>query len=139
MHLKDIMAKKVITIGGEETIVNAAKRMEESNIGCVVVTNAGKVLGIITDRDLAVRCLSKDHNSGQCRVSSHMSSPVITARPEMDILDAAHLMTGEKVKRLPVVEDDRLIGLVSFSDVAQAMDRPMHDLMVGMGAARRIA
>lgn len=137
MQLKDIMAKQVITIAAEETAVNAARQMEESNIGCVVVANAGKVLGIITDRDLTVRCLSKGHNAQQCQVANHMSSPVTTARPEMDILDAAHLMTAEKVKRLPVVADDRLVGLVSFSDVAQAMDRPMHDLMVGMGAGRR--
>ena len=60
-------------------------------------------------------------------------------QPGMDILDVAHLMTEQKVKRIPVVEGNQLIGLVSFSDVAQAMDRPMHDLMMGMGAARRIA
>jgi len=74
-----------------------------------------------------------------CQVSNYMSSPVITAQPGMDILDAAHLMAEQKVKRVPVVEGNQLIVLVSFSDVAQAMPSPMHDLMVGMGAARRIA
>jgi CBS domain-containing protein len=139
MQLKGIMAKNVLTITSEETIAGAARRMQEANVGCLVITNAGNVQGIITDRDLAVRCISQGHNPQQCHVSSHMSSPVITTEPNMDILDAAHLMTEQKVKRLPVVEGDQLIGLVSFSDVAQAMDRPMHDLMVGMGAARRIA
>lgn len=139
MQLKGIMAKNVLTISSEDTIAGAARRMQEANIGCLVITNAGRVEGIITDRDLAVRCVSQGHNPQQCQVSNHMSSPVITTQPEMDILDAAHLMTEQKVKRLPVVEGDQLIGLVSFSDVAQAMDRPMHDLMVGMGAARRTA
>jgi CBS domain-containing protein len=139
MQLKGIMAKNVLTITGEETIAGAARRMQEGNVGCLVITNAGSVQGIITDRDLAVRCISQGHNPQQCHVSNHMSSPVITTQPDMDILDAAHLMTEQKVKRLPVVEGDQLIGLVSFSDVAQAMDRPMHDLMVGMGAARRSA
>jgi CBS domain-containing protein len=139
MQLKGIMAKNVLTITSEETIAGAARRMQEANVGCLVITNSGKVQGIITDRDLAVRCISQGHNPQQCHVSNHMSSPVITTEPDMDILDAAHLMTEQKVKRLPVVEGDQLIGLVSFSDVAQAMDRPMHDLMVGMGAARRIA
>jgi CBS domain-containing protein len=139
MQLKGIMAKNVLTITSEETIAGAARRMQEANVGCLVITNAGNVQGIITDRDLAVRCISQGHNPQQCHVSNHMSSPVITTEPDMDVLDAAHLMTEQKVKRLPVVEGDQLIGLVSFSDVAQAMDRPMHDLMVGMGAARRIA
>lgn len=138
MQLKDIMAKKVVTVTGEESVADAARKMREANIGCLVVTNTRSVKGIITDRDLAVGCLSDGHDARRCEVSHHMSSPVITAGPNMDILEAAHLMTEKKIKRLPVVEREQLVGLVSFSDIAQAMDRPMHDLMVGMGAARRV-
>ena len=66
-----------------------------------------------------------------------MSSPVITAEPTMDIWDANRLMTHKKIKRLPVVKEGELIGIVSFSDIAQALDKPMHDLLVGVGAVRR--
>lgn len=136
MQLKDIMVKDVITITEEETIANAAKNMREANVGCLVVANHGSAQGIITDRDLAVRCVCEEHDTRRCQVANHMSSPAITADPSLDILDAAHMMTENQVNRLPVVEGDQIIGLVSFSDIAYAMDRAMHDLMAGMGAAR---
>jgi CBS domain-containing protein len=139
MQLKDIMARKVATIDGDDSIFSAARLMRTSNVGCLVVTNAGNVKGIITDRDLATACLSEGHDSRLCQVAGHMSNPVITGSPSMDILDAAHLMTEKRVKRLPVVEGTKLVGLVSMSDIAQAMDRTMHDLLFGMGAARRAA
>ena len=79
MQLKDIMAKKVITITGTESVADAAKLMRENKIGCLVITNAGSVRGIITDRDMAVTCLSEAHSPANCRVSNHMTNPVITA------------------------------------------------------------
>jgi signal-transduction protein with cAMP-binding, CBS, and nucleotidyltransferase domain len=114
--------------------------MREASIGCLVVTvvtNEEKVEGIITDRDLTVRCLTEGHNPLLCPVSQHMSRPVITAGPGMDVLYAAHLMSNKKIKRLPVVEGDQLIGLVSFSDIANAMIQPMSHLLAGLGASKR--
>jgi CBS domain-containing protein len=111
--------------------------MREASIGCLVVTNEGKVEGIITDRDLTVRCLTEGHNPLLCPISHHMSRPVITAGPGMDVLYAAHLMSNKKIKRLPIVEGDQLIGLVSFSDIANAMIHPMAHLLAGLGASRR--
>ncbi len=139
MQVRDIMRREVVTISGDETIAVAARRMRDANVGCLVVTNAGSVIGIITDRDLTVRCLSNGDIAQECWVRQHMSSPVVTATPDMDILDAAHLMTERQVKRLPVMEERELVGLVSFSDVALALDRPMHDLLLGFGGARRVA
>jgi|SRR3990172_771415 len=138
MQLRDIVHAKVITIEGSEAVTQAAKRMKEANVGCIVVTGSA-VMGIITDRDLTVRCLAEGHDSRTCTVSQHMTSPAIVVSPTLDVLDTAHLMTERKVKRLPMVEAGHLVGLVSFSDIAQAMDRPLHDLMIGMGAARRAA
>lgn len=137
MQLQDIMSRNLITCAREETIAVAARKMREANIGCLVVTNSGTVLGIITDRDLAVNCIPGGHQAQQCQVANHMSNPVITASPSMDIIDAAKLMNEKMVKRLPVVESGQLVGLVSFSDISQALAQPMHDLMMGMGAARR--
>ncbi|MBI4202770.1 MAG: CBS domain-containing protein [Chloroflexi bacterium] len=133
------MATNPVVVSPQESVANAAKLMRQSNVGCLIVTNSNSVQGIVTDRDLTVRCLAEGHNPGGCRVSHHMTSPVTTAASTMDILDAARLMVEQGVKRLPVVDEERLIGLVSLSDIAQAMDRPMHDLLLGMGAARRMA
>jgi len=136
------MAYKPLSVPPNETVTRAAAKMRDANVGCLVVTSGGMVAGIITDRDLVVRCLSRagegNHRLEECTVADHMTQPVITARPDMDILEAAHLMTQQEVKRLPVVHGEDVMGLVSMSDVAQALDRPVHDLLVGMGAARRL-
>lgn len=136
MQLREIMTGDVITITRDQTIAEAAKRMRESNVGCLVVTNEGSVQGIITDRDLVVNCLYQLDDYAECEVSAHLTSPALTAEADTDILDAAHLMNENRIKRLPVVESDQLVGIVSFSDIAQAMDQPMHDVLAGFGAAR---
>lgn len=138
MRLRDIMAKKVLTIKADDSVSAAALRMKESNVGCLLVVGSGPQ-GIITDRDIAVRCVAEEHDTCECQVSQHMSNPLITATPDMDVLDAARLMTRKQIKRLPIMEGQKLVGLVSLSDVALALDKPMHNLLIGMGAARRAA
>ncbi len=137
MKLEDIMVKKVITISGVETVINAARKMRVGNIGCLVVAESGIIKGIITDRDIAVGCLGAGHQTEQCHVSQHMSGPVVIADPSWDIMDASRVMTEKHVKRLPIVKNKRLIGLVSFSDIAQALNKPMHDMIAEAGASRR--
>jgi CBS domain-containing protein len=137
MQLKDIMAKRVITINEEDSVFTGASLMREASIGCLVITNDGRLEGVITDRDLVTRCLTEGHNPLLCPISTHMSRPVITAEPGMDVLYAAHLMSNKKIKRLPIVEGEQLIGLVSFSDIANAMIQPMAHLLSGLGPSRR--
>jgi CBS domain-containing protein len=117
--------------------------MAEADVGSLVVMNEGALEGIITDRDLVVRCLSGGHDSSTCWVSEHMSAPVETVEPTADMLDAARRMTERQIRRLPVVDDAEVVGVVSLSDVALAfdvalehMDRSLHDLLRGMGASR---
>ena len=121
MQLKDIMAKNVTTISGEDAVAVAARRMREINVGCLVVVNGEELEGIVTDRDLLIGCLGDAHDPGQCRVSRHMSSPVITAGPDMDVMDAAHMMVSRRIKRLPIVEEGLLVGLVSLSDIGHTL------------------
>jgi CBS domain-containing protein len=138
MQLKDIMVKHVVTVTEDESVFNAANLMRQASVGCLVIARAGRAQGIITDRDLTIRCLGEGHNPLLCPVSQHMSTPVITAGPDMEVLYAAHLMSNKKIKRLPVLEDEQLIGLVSFSDIANAMMQPMVHLLAGLGASRRV-
>ncbi len=136
MKLEDIMVKQVITATGDETVRDAAVKMNESNIGCLVITDGKDVLGVVTDRDLTVGCVSQGHESATCKLSGHMSKPALVADPGMDVLSAAHLMNDKRIKRLPVVEDGRFVGLVSFSDIANTMIQPMLHLLSGLGAGR---
>ena len=137
MQLNSVMAKRVITVEAEMTIADAARQMRDAKVGCLVVASSNAAQGILTDRDVAVRCTAEGHDAGKCRVGHHMSSPAMTIGSTTDLLDAAHLMTAQRLKRLPVTENGRIVGLVSFSDIAQALDRPLHDLMIGFGSARR--
>lgn len=141
MQLRDIVHGSPITVAPDDTIVTAAQRMRDANVGCLIVTDRETVQGIITDRDLAVRCVSESHSAQQCRVEQHMSSPVISAAPDMDPMDAVYLMAERQVRRLPVLEGNQLVGVVSLSDIAEAMEQllhGMHNLLRALGPAHRI-
>lgn len=121
MQLKDIMVKDVVTVGGDETVTGAAKRMKEAGVGCLLVLDAASLQGIVTDRDLLVGCLGEGHDPSDCTVSRHMSRTLITAEPVMEVQEAAHMLVSRKIKRLPILEGGRLVGLVSFSDIGHSM------------------
>lgn len=139
MRIKDVMSSEVATSAENETIAGAAKKMADMNVGSLVVVEAGMVYGLITDRDIATGCVGEGHDPRVCVVSQHMSSPVYTVRPDTDVLEAAQMMTVKRVKRLPVVDGVRMVGLVSMSDLAKAMEQPMHNLLasIGMDAPKR--
>jgi signal-transduction protein with cAMP-binding, CBS, and nucleotidyltransferase domain len=82
-----------------------------------VVTAAGAIKGILTHRDL-LACIGTDHDPSRCTVALHMSRPVFVLRPEEDLLSAADVMLRRRIKRLPVAEGGRLLGIVSLSDLA---------------------
>jgi signal-transduction protein with cAMP-binding, CBS, and nucleotidyltransferase domain len=118
MKLQEIMVKEVVQAAPEESVAAAAKRMRERVVGCLVVTSAGAVKGIVTDRDL-LDCLARDHDPYQCKVSVHMHRPVTVLRPEEEHTTAAAVMRSKRIKRLPIAKDGKLLGIVSMSDLAR--------------------
>ena len=139
MQVHEIMSKMVVTIPPHETVSHAARKMRDERVGCVVVVSAGAIKGILTDRDLTVRCISEGHDPTCTSAKDYMTTPVLTIQSSNDIVDAARLMNGHQIKRLPVVDEGRLVGMVSFSDVAQAMVQPMSDLLAAMGMTSWVA
>ena len=143
MLIRDVMSTYVHTIRQGETTSAAAREMRDADVGCLIVADDGVVEAVVTDRDLAIRCMGDGHDSNACPVSEHMSTPPVTVDATSDMLEAARLMRQLDIRRVPVVLEGRLVGLVSLSDIAQAMDkamvemdRAMHDLLLGLGAAR---
>ncbi len=120
MKLEEIMAKEVVTARPDDPIAGTAKRMREKGVGCLVITIDQAIKGIVTDRDL-LACLSEGHNPYECKVSAHMSSPVVVEGPKEELLNAAEVMAQRKIKRLPVADDGKLLGIVSFSDISRVM------------------
>ena len=119
MKLRQIMTTPVIRIGPEEPVAVAARLLEHYNIGLLpVVGSDGRLKGVVSDRDLVTRCLATGMSPGKTTVSDVMTRRVISARPDMDVGAAASLMGGEQIRRLPVVENGKLCGMVSLGDLA---------------------
>jgi len=117
MKLEEIMVRDVVQAAPDESIGAAAKRMRESAVGCLVITVAGTVRGIITDRDL-LACLAQAHDPYHCPISQHLHRPVHVLRPDEDHVTAAAVMHEKRVKRLPIARNGNLLGIVSLSDLA---------------------
>ena len=117
MKLQDIMIRDVVCAVPDEPVGEAAKRMRQRGVGCLVVTVGGAVKGIVTDRDL-LDCLAKYHDPSRCPVSAHMNRPVIVLDPEEDHTMAAKVLHRKKIKRLPVAQRGKLLGIISLSDLA---------------------
>lgn len=125
--VKDIMAGDVVTADSKMSVANAAKLMLAEDVGCLVAKEKGRIEGIITDRDL-LRCAAQGHNIQKCSISNHMSSPVVTVPPETLLINLAKVMAARKIKRVPITENGELVGIISFSDIADDMDGQVADM-----------
>lgn len=115
---KDVMTRGVVTISPSATIAEAAKVMSENKVGCLIIIENNRPVGIITDTDILARVVSKELNPSKVKVKNVMSTPLITIAPDADISEAARLMEQTQVKRLPVMKNNRLVGLISTTDLA---------------------
>jgi CBS domain-containing protein len=121
MKIEELMVKDVITLEADASVYDAVKLLNKHKIGCLVVVREGnQILGIMTERDLLERVLEECKDPKKTRVSEIMTKHVISGTPDMDLFEAARLMFKIKVKKLPITKDDRLIGIVTLTDIARA-------------------
>jgi CBS domain-containing protein len=119
MKVEEAMIKNVITLQQDVSAYDAVKLMNENRIGCLVVLQYGQVVGIITERDMLERVLEKCKNPKETNITEIMTKRVIVGKPDMQLAEAAKLMFEKKVKKLPIVEGNRLVGLVTLTDLAR--------------------
>jgi CBS domain-containing protein len=115
--ISDIMSTDCITVSPQSNINEAAKMMRDHDIGFLPVIDGGKLIGVVTDRDLVVRGYANDH-SGSSSVKEVLSGNVRSISRNMSVDEAASLMSAEQIRRLPVVENGELIGILSIGDLA---------------------
>ncbi|TCS95028.1 CBS domain-containing protein [Hazenella coriacea] len=116
-QLKDIMSKDVAYVAPNDNVYEAASRMRSQNVGLMPVVDQGELKGVVTDRDIVVRGIAeKKPNSIQ--VQDVMSSQLVTGSPQMSVDEAAQLMADAQVRRLPIVDNNQLVGIVSLKDMA---------------------
>jgi CBS domain-containing protein len=119
LKVADIMVKEVITIGENASVKEAADFMNKFEVGSIVAIREGKATGIITERDILKRIVAEAKSATKTKVKDIMSSPLIVVAPETDLEEAGQLMFQKKIKKLPVVEREKLVGLVSLTDIAR--------------------
>ena len=117
MKVKQIMTTDVSTVAPDDTVTKAASIMEQLDVGSVPVTDGSRVVGIVTDRDIILRGVAKGGNSNQ-KISEVMTSGIKYATPDMDVHTVADIMAENQVRRLPVVDNDKLVGIVAIGDLA---------------------
>lgn len=120
MKVRDIMTKPAIHVSPTESVEVAARTLAQYNIGILPVCGSdGKVCGLVTDRDLVTRCMASGRTAAQTTVREVMTGQVTSVQPDMEANVAAHLMGRQQVRRLPVVENGKLCGMVSLGDLAK--------------------
>ena len=123
MKLSEIMTNSVVKVHPEESVAVAARMLQRYNIGVLpVCEHDGRVCGVVTDRDLVTRCVAAGHQPENTPVRQVMSANVVSAQPDMDTGAAAHLMGRKQIRRLPVMENGKLCGMVSLGDLANRED-----------------
>ena len=123
--LRDIMRPDVISVAPEDTIGEAAQKMDEHGISAVVVSDFGRLIGILTERDL-VRAVAGRVHTSEARVREWMTADPVTMTADEDAAEAGHVMLERRFRHVPVVEGDRAVGIVSIRDVARWSIEPEH-------------
>jgi len=122
--IRDLMTSDPIVLDADATVAEAARCMRDRDVGDVLVRKDGKLCGIVTDRDLVVRCLAApDADPREHPLAELCSGPLLTLPPDADVEQAMQLMQEHAVRRIPIVDEDRPVGIVSLGDLAIARDR----------------
>lgn len=114
------MTDKIISVSPSDNLSHASALLKKHGVGCLpVCDNKGQLCGIVTDRDIVTRGLSCGENPAKCEISEIMTTGVVTVSPSAKIEDATKVMSSEKVRRVPVVLSNKLVGMLSLGDIAK--------------------
>jgi CBS domain-containing protein len=117
MKAKDIMSTDVVCLSRVDTVEHAAQLMNQNDIGAIPVCDGSRVVGIVTDRDIALRSVGTGGDSRQTVGQIMTTSPVVTD-PEADVHEVARLMSQHQIRRIPIVQQGSLVGIVSLGDIS---------------------
>ncbi len=118
MKIGDIMTKSVVCVKPEDTVKTAACSMKEHDIGSVPVCDENKIIGIVTDRDIVLRVISEEKDCNCVKVRDVMTSNPVVGSPNMKVEEAARIMGERQIRRLPIEENNKFVGMVSLGDIA---------------------
>jgi CBS domain-containing protein len=132
-QIREVMTSDPAYVESDSTVQEAASLMKDRDVGAIIVTEDGQTKGIVTDRDIAVRVVAEGRDPATTRASEASSSDPATLSPDDSVEDAAKVMRERNIRRLPVVEDGKPVGVVSLGDVSQ--ERDAGDTLADISAA----
>jgi CBS domain-containing protein len=121
LRIGEIMIKEVVTLEGRVTVQEVLTIMNEREIGCVIVVQDENPIGIITERDMLKRVLLESKDPKTTTAFQIMSAPLLFGDPNMSVQDAVKHMTERKIKKLPIIEEGRLVGMITLTDLARSV------------------
>lgn len=117
MKLRDIMSKQIASVSNSDSVEKAAHLMKQYNVGAIPICSSNSVTGIVTDRDIALRAVASGQNANQ-EVKDIMTANPVVGTPDMDVHEAVRIMSEKQIRRLPVVENNKLVGMVALGDIS---------------------
>jgi CBS domain-containing protein len=118
--VRDIMAKNVKTVRTDDSAHDAVVKMNKFDVGSVIVVNGNRPVGIITSKNILSRVVEPRLDAGTVKVKDIMSSPIVSIEPDSSVEDAARLMAQKRIKKLAVMDKDKILGILSTSDIVRA-------------------
>jgi CBS domain-containing protein len=120
LAVRDVMTRTVVTATPDMSAAEAGKKMVENRVGNILIVEKGGPVGIVTESDMVAKVISKNVKPGSIKLEQLMSQPLITTKSSDDINDAVLMMAQKKIRRLPVIDDGALVGIITDADVIQA-------------------
>lgn len=118
MYVSEIMTRDVVTCSVDEMLPDAAAKMQSENIGCCPVLDQERLVGMLTDRDIAIRAVAKGFDLNSTTVGEIMTTSIVTGSPWMSLENACRVLSDNQIRRLPILDGERLVGIVSLADLA---------------------
>jgi CBS domain-containing protein len=124
MKVKDMMHKGVECVSPDTTVNKVAMKMKELDVGAIPIAKDGKLVGMITDRDITIRCVAGNEDMGKVKAKDVMTQGIVYCRDNEDVEDAVRIMEGKQIRRLPVLDESmKMVGMVSLGDISHALPR----------------
>jgi signal-transduction protein with cAMP-binding, CBS, and nucleotidyltransferase domain len=125
----EAMTRSPVIVNPNEKIITCVKKMMKKDVGSLIIAENGKLLGIATEKDFVNRVIAKNLNINEIKINKIMSTKLIKISPYLDLYDAILFMSREEVRRLPVVEKDKFIGLLTYKDILK-IQPDLYDIFI---------
>jgi len=129
VNVKEVMTKDLITLEPDASILDAAQLMKKFNVGTILITQNDKLTGILTDRDIVLRLIAENIDCQDAKLKDFMSQSPVSVSSNEDIQFVADMMAEHQIKRLPIIENNKLVGIVTLGDLSMVAPEQAQEVL----------